>query len=144
MKAAAEVLGRRDVAVMASELVQDCERAIHKANPPKASGVRGRGKKGGLPGNAFSGEALRKIRHAHAKVDDESNGSILGRFDELSSAAPAVHHPRCRGKQPKGENQMKNRTVFRDKALLLLLYARFRLPAISRRSQAFRVSMAKR
>ena len=46
-----------------------------------------------------------------------SNGSILGRFDELSSAAPAVHHPRCRGKQPKGENQMKIRTVFRVKAL---------------------------
>lgn len=80
IRAAAEVLKRRDVQVAASELVADAERAIAQANPPMPRAEAGR--KGGqavAPGATASGpvlaavprDVLAKMRRAHAMPDSE-------------------------------------------------------------------------
>ena len=60
--AAAEVLKRRDVQVVASELVQDAERAIVKANPPNPPG---RGKTVSLKHGFIEPSVVRHMRSAH-------------------------------------------------------------------------------
>lgn len=70
--AAAAVLERGDVLVAAAELVSDAERAIHRANPPRTAAEAGarKGKKGVPRGDALPSSLIRRIRHAHSKVDD--------------------------------------------------------------------------
>ena len=75
IRAAAEVLQRRDVQVAAAELVADAERAIAQANPPRPPADRGQGRKSVAPGATDSGpaavakDALAKMRRAHSMPD---------------------------------------------------------------------------
>ena len=72
--AASAILERKDIQVDAANLVQDAERAVAKANPPKSDG---RPKKSVTVGDSFQKELpvtqtnLRNIRQAHNHVSDE-------------------------------------------------------------------------
>lgn len=70
---AAGVLGRRDIQVQASVLVQEAERVIAKANPPMSrqeSGAR-KGKKVVTQNDDLISQTnLRNIRQAHGSIDD--------------------------------------------------------------------------
>ena len=67
-QAAAEILNRRDIQVQASVLVQRAERAISKANPPKARSETGRGHKLVPLGDEIP--KLRDMRAVHSKLTD--------------------------------------------------------------------------
>lgn len=75
IKAAADVLDRRDVAVLAAELVCDCEREIARANPVRRTGPKTEAEFV-APGATNSGGVLdrktrSKLRRAHELSDDE-------------------------------------------------------------------------
>ena len=75
LQIAAEILNRRDIQVEASMLVMDAERAISKANPPK------QGKRTDLDnfGNSspeVSSDVRKKMRHAHANIDDDQYANL--------------------------------------------------------------------
>ena len=69
VRAAAEVIGRRDVQVVAAELVADAERAIAQANPPKKAGRKAAGMV--APEATIPKDQLSKMRAAHAQPDAE-------------------------------------------------------------------------
>ena len=119
-EAAAKILGRRDIQVEAAELIQDAERAIHKANPPKPEGGPGRGKKTvpskdgfyeppAQPSSSVAAPAataaspvapaierstLRNIRAVHSKLTDEEyearKSEARERAEPLTRAALAT------------------------------------------------------
>ena len=67
-EAAAAILNKKDIQVQAANLVQDAERAIAKANPPKG---RGPGKKNVPFTEApLPPEHIRKMRQAHGVLPD--------------------------------------------------------------------------
>ena len=77
-QAAAEILNRRDIQKQASVLVQDAERAIAKANPPKPKGGDKRSstyRTNVVPENvgpeSVSSGLIRQIRHAHDGLSDQ-------------------------------------------------------------------------
>ena len=72
LEVAAGILQRREVQVEASMLVMDAERAIAKANPSQ------QGKRpAGMPGSAaLGGETIKKVRQAHAYLDDDEYREI--------------------------------------------------------------------
>lgn len=69
VEVAAALLGRRDIQVVASTLVQDAERAVHQANPPKKRGPKADNFV--VPDNEIAHQTIRDIRHVHSKLDDE-------------------------------------------------------------------------
>lgn len=71
VQAATEILNRKDIQVRAANLVQDAERAIAKANPPK-QGER-TDKKNFVPAEneVLKPIEIRKIRQAHNNLSDE-------------------------------------------------------------------------
>lgn len=79
VKAAAEILGRRDIVVEATIFISEAERAIHKANPPFGRG-KGRPKtdekKSVVSDDAFSASTLRDIRQAHKALTDQGFADI--------------------------------------------------------------------
>ena len=91
LQSAAEILNRRDIQVQASLLVQDAERAIAQANPPR------QGKRTDVvtPGNdvearlPISQEKLRRIRQAHDNLNDEN-------YEELKANAVENEEPLSR------------------------------------------------
>ena len=83
-QAAALILERRDVQVSASLLVQDAERAIHEANPPKTSGgqpsssVFPEHTQGVDEGPELSASVhLRHIRAVHSKLTSEQYAAAV-------------------------------------------------------------------
>ena len=70
LQIAAEILNRRDIQVEASMLVMDAERAISKANPPK-QGERTDLDNFGTLVPEVSSDVRKKIRHAHANINDD-------------------------------------------------------------------------
>ena len=91
LQSAAEILNRLDIQVQASLLVQDAERAIAQANPPR------QGKRTDLvtPGNEvepklpISQENLRRIRQAHDNLSDKN-------YEELKANAVENEEPLSR------------------------------------------------
>ena len=73
IQAAAEILNRKEIQVQAANLVQDAERTIAKANPPKSREESGamKGKKVVMPDNDLSRDSLRQMRQAHDNLSDE-------------------------------------------------------------------------
>ena len=70
-----EILNRKDIQVLAANLIMAVEREIAKANPPETaseSGMRGgRGNiKGVTRGHTLSNDVLRKMRQAHDNLSD--------------------------------------------------------------------------
>ena len=65
--AAASILDRREIQTEASILVQDAERAIAQANPPK----QGQRTDLGVQNPEVSPDLVREIRKAHSKLTDE-------------------------------------------------------------------------
>ena len=117
IKAAADVLDRRDVAVLAAELVADCERAIAKANPPRPAG-RPSGKNRS-PGERFSGGRIsagqvRKLRSAHAMPDrvyEEAKRRARERQEPITRAALLEHR---RAAAPRRTRPASNPTAAAD------------------------------
>ena len=91
VEAAALVLGRMDIQVMATELIQRAEREIAKNNPPPTP--QEAGAKKGVPQedtlSAINPSTLRNIRQAHAKVTDDQ-------FEKLVSKAREEQQPLTR------------------------------------------------
>ena len=131
VQAAAEVLKRKDIQVVASLLVCDAERAIAKANPPPTpseSGAR-KGQKGVVPDNTLPQQTIRDIRHAHNKVTDEqyqaakdkavsdeqpiSRASIKNTGMKLRRQAAAKRH-RERESRPRSSTVSLNHTAIAD------------------------------
>lgn len=71
--AAAEVLGRRDVQIVAAELVADAERTIAHAHPPQKGG---RGKTV-APGAGVSPDALSRMRRAHPETETDEQWELV-------------------------------------------------------------------
>ena len=88
VEAAALVLGRMDIQVMATELIQRAEREIAKNNPP-AQGERTDIVPPGDEVAAINPSTLRNIRQAHAKVTDDQ-------FEKLVSKAREEQQPLTR------------------------------------------------
>ena len=93
---AAEVLKRKDIQVQAANLVQDAERAIAKANPPKQRGGDRRSDKFQTPPKGefenkspINQKATQNIRRAHTKVTDEQ-------FEQLKQEAINNQEPLTR------------------------------------------------
>ena len=109
VQAAAAVLGRRDIQVMAAELVGDAERAIAQANPPqlrKSDRVTGIGVTPGHGNFGYVGElsrdVVRKIRQAHAIPDadyERVKAEHRERCEPLTRAALAAEVRRGRKAQ---------------------------------------------
>ena len=76
LQAAAEILSRREIQIEASMLVMDAERAIAKANPSQ-QGRRDMADDGVIPK-----EVKKKIRQAHAHLDDEEYEEIKYKAQE--------------------------------------------------------------
>ena len=81
LQIAAEILNRRDIQVEASMLVMDAERAIAKANPPKQGNLTDLDNFGNL-GPEVSSDVRKKIRHAHANIDDDQYAALKERARE--------------------------------------------------------------
>ena len=79
IRAAADVLNRRDIAVLAAELVCDCEREIARANPVQRTGPKTEGEfvapgatnSGGGVDGVLDRKTRSKLRRAHALSDNE-------------------------------------------------------------------------
>ena len=103
VEAAAAVLGRREIQVEASVLVQEAERAIAKANPPmdnRAAGAR-RWKERVVPGDGLiKPSTMRDIRQTHAPIGTQGNfptpaaearvSSVIHACREAHSVKPAT------------------------------------------------------
>ena len=80
LQAVAKILNRREIQVQASILVQEAERAIAKATPPKKPGPKPNDNFS-LPEDAeIKGSTLRAIRQAHSKISDSEYESIKKEF----------------------------------------------------------------
>ena len=111
VEAAAASLGRRDIQVEASILVQEAERAIAKANPPMSreeAGAR-RWKERVVRDDALiKPTKLRDIRRAHEGIEDEE-------FEEIVEQAKEEMQPLTRkaladiGKQKQGKAAREER-----------------------------------
>ena len=97
------MLERRDVQVVAAELVQRAERAIARANPPippEQSGRSGRAKQlgaspqGDTPPAALDRRLLSKIRQVHTAISDEE---FEARLAEARAAQEPVTRKSLRG-----------------------------------------------
>lgn len=78
VEAASAILKRKDIQVQAANLVQDAERAIAKANPPKPPEDRGQGRKANheIPNPVIYEEhiaptTIRDLRKAHGNITDQ-------------------------------------------------------------------------
>ena len=100
VEAAAAVLGRREIQVEASVLVQEAERAIAKANPPMSRQESGaqKGKKVVNPNNdLISANSLRNIRHVHDRIDDLEFQEIVEQATEEGVPLTGIHlQVKCR------------------------------------------------
>ena len=73
---AAKILGIKGIQVEASIIVQDAERAIHKANPAKQTGRKRKGENALPRETHLSDGAIRLIRMAHGGIDDDAYSEI--------------------------------------------------------------------
>ena len=79
VEAAAAGLGRREIQVEASVLVQEAEREIAKANPANPGGKGTSNKSSVMQDNAtpLSAGVIRQMRLAHDSIEDEEFAEII-------------------------------------------------------------------
>ena len=125
---AAAVLGRRDVQVQASVLVQEAERAIAKANPPR-QGER-TDLNFGLREPEVSKDLIRNVRKAHDPIEDTEFEQIVEQaVDEgvpLTRKALADVGKRRRREEAREERDMRlsaQETLFPEGQLYTVLLA---------------------
>lgn len=102
LEAAANILKHKDIQVEAASLVMDAEREIAKASPSK-QGQRPSPRSDG----AISGDVRRKIRQAHAYLDDDE-------YEEIKQKAREEQVPLTRSQISK-EGRKKNKRVEKQK-----------------------------
>ena len=123
--AASAILERRDIQVQAANLVQDAERAIAKANPPKTKSESSKTTKqeknvkevsnsDGESGPALSNHMIKDMRRAHYKFTDEE-------YEEVKAEAIASSEPLTRS------------------ALIKKGYAKVRTETLQKREEAVKV-----
>ena len=86
VEAAARILGRTEVQVEASLLVQHAERAIAQAHPaPTPAEATARRGQGVARGDTIAASTLRDIRAAHAPLDDEDYLALVAEARETGT-----------------------------------------------------------
>ena len=98
--AATAILERKDIQVQAANLVQDAERAIAKANPPKTwydrskttneeKNVKEASNSDREPGPALSNHMIKDMRRVHYKFTDEEYEEL--KAEAIASSQPLTH-----------------------------------------------------
>ena len=98
VEAASAILKRKDIQVQAANLVQDAERAIVKANPPKVRGPAVRQPLGAPTGSPKPGD-VRKMRQAHGVILDSEYEAMQA--DAVTSQQPLTRQQLTQAAQEK-------------------------------------------
>ena len=127
--AATAILERKDIQVQAANLIQDAERAIAKANPPKtryeASKTTNEKKNSeeapnsdGEPVPALTNHMIKEMRRAHYKITDKE-------YEEIKAEAIANSQPLTRSAlREKGYEKVRSETLQRREEAVKVRNAR--------------------